>query len=343
MYDPTRTALSAATAMLLGATALAGTPALAADYEWTFQSSAQAGDPFYPIQQQWGTAIEEASDGRIAIDVLPVNSVVQYNETLESAGVGIITGHLTDPSYFAGKDPAFALIGNMVAAWEHPFQMREFLEEGGGYEIYRELLERYNLHLIGAAWTGLEAFVSTVPIRTVEDLEGVKMRAPEGMVQEVFAEAGAAPVNLPASEVYTSLERGVVDAADYSVFSANHQIGLHDFAKYPIYPGFHSMPVVEVAMNLDVWNDLPEDLKEIVTTETRELSTNMVNELEELDKAAMEEAEAEGVEIIDWPEEERIKFRQIAVEKWAEWAEQSELSKRWYDRATAWLEEQGKL
>ncbi|HET6521487.1 MAG TPA: TRAP transporter substrate-binding protein [Geminicoccaceae bacterium] len=334
-------AAAAAVALLLGSAS--AVPAVAADYNWTFQSSAQSGDPFYPIQQEWGEKIGEASGGRIAIEVLPVNAVVQYNETLEAAGAGILTGHLTDPSYVAGKDPAFAVIGNLVAAWGHPFEMREFLEEGGGYEVYRELLEQYNLHLIGAAWTGLEAFVSKVPIRGVDDLRGVKIRAPEGLVQEVFAAAGATPVNLPASEVYTSLERGVVDAADYSVFSANHALGFHQFARYPNYPGFHSMPVVEVAMNLDEWNALPDDLKEIVTAETRQLSTDMVEQLEALDQEAVEEAKAQGVEIIDWPEEERVKFRQIAQEQWAKWAGQSEIAQRWYDTVTAYLEEQGKL
>jgi TRAP-type mannitol/chloroaromatic compound transport system substrate-binding protein len=329
------TAPVAAAALLLGPT-LVTAPAVAAEYNWTFQSSAQTGDPFFPIQQDWARAIEEESGGRIAIELLPAGAVVQYNETLEAAGTGILTGHLTDPSYFAGKDPAFAVIGNLVAAWEHPFQMREFLEEGGGYEIYRKLLEQYNLHLIGAAWTGVEAFVSKVPIRGVDDLRGVKVRAPEGLVQEVFAAAGATPVNLPASEVYTSLERGVVDAADYSVLSANQALGFHQFAQYPVYPGFHSMPVVEVAMNLDEWNALPDDLKEIVTNETRALSTDMVERLEELDQKAVEEAKAQGAEVIDWPEVERIRFRQVAQEQWQKWAERSPIAQEWYETVTAW-------
>jgi TRAP-type C4-dicarboxylate transport system substrate-binding protein len=336
-----QTVAPVAMAVLLGSVSTA--PARAADYQWTFQSSAQVGDPFYPIQQEWGKNIGEESGGRIAIEVLPTGAVVQYNETLEAVGAGILTGHLTAPSYFAGKDPAFALIGDMTAAWEHPFQMREFLEEGGGYEIYRQLLEPYNLYLIGAAWTGVEAFVSKVPIRGVEDLRGVKLRAPEGLAQETFSAAGATPVNLPASEVYTSLEQGVVDAADYSVFSANQALGFHDFARYPIYPGIHSMPVVEVAMNLDEWNALPEDLKEIVTRETRELSTEMAERLEALDEEAVAEAKAQGVEVIDWPEEERKQFRQLAQEQWTEWAGRSPTAQEWYDAATAWLKEQGKL
>ena len=283
------------------------------------------------------------SEGRVAIQVLPTGAVVQYNETLDAVASGLLTGHMTDPSYFAGRDPAFGLIGNMVGAWSDPREMIAFLEEGGGYEIYRELSELYGLHLIGATSTGLEALVSTVPIRSVDDLKGVKIRAPEGMVNDVFAAAGATPVNLPSSEVYSSLDKGVIDAADYTVFSSNHAIGLHEFARYPLYPGFHSMPMLEVAMNLELWRSLPEDLQACVTEETRAFGETFIDELRALDEAAVADAREQGIEVIDWPEEERRRFRSFARDRWADPAEQSDVARRWSDAVVTWLEEQGKL
>lgn len=74
------------------------------------------------------------------------------------------------------------------------------MKDGGGSELMRELLGEYGLYFIGGVSGGLESFVSRVPIDTIEDLKGVKLRAPEGLVQEVFAAAGASPVNLPSSE-----------------------------------------------------------------------------------------------------------------------------------------------
>ena len=333
---------SVLSASIAAALTLAG-PVQAAEYEWTFQTSSQAGDNFFPLQQEWARGVEECSDGQVAIQVLPTGSVVQYNETLDAVSAGILTGHITDPSYFAGKDPAFALIGNMVGAWSDPDEMRTFLAEGGGYEIYRDLLEQYNLYLIDATSTGVEAFVSKVPIRGVDDLKGVKMRAPEGLVNDVFGAAGATPVNLPGSEVYTALQQGVIDAADYTVFSTNHSLGFHEFARYPLYPGFHSMPMMEIAINNDVWESLPDDLKKCVTDETERFRTDIVNQLDALDKEAAEQAKADGVEVIDWSDEERKKFREIAQQQWASWAERSPVAEQWYQTATAWLKEQGKL
>lgn len=329
--------------LTLAAAVTIAAPVMAADYDWTFQTSSQAGDNFFPFQQGWARGVEECSEAAIAIQVLPTGSVVQYNETLDAISTGILTGHITDPSYFAGKDPAFALIGNMVGAWSGPEQMRQFLEEGGGYEIYRELLAQYNLYLVDATTTGVEALVSKVPIQGVEDLQGVKLRAPEGLVNDVFAAAGATPVNLPGSEVYTALQQGVIDAADYTVFSTNQGLGFHEFARYPLYPGFHSMPMMEIGINLDVWESLPENLQQCLHTEADKFSQKLVSELHALDEQAAEEARAEGVEVIDWPEEERKKFREIAQKQWAEWAERSDIAQKWYDAVTAWLQEQGAL
>ena len=79
-----------------------------------------------------------------------------------------------------------------------------------------------------------------MPINSVDDLKGVKIRSPEGLAAEVFKRAGASPVSLPFSEVYTALEKGVVDAADASAYVNNDASGMHKVAKHPVYPGIHS-------------------------------------------------------------------------------------------------------
>ena len=312
---------------------LAGT-SIAAEYNWTFQTSGAAGDDVYRFLQTWAGWVAEESAGRIDVQVLPADAVVQYTETLDAVGANIIQGDFTDPSYFAGKDPAFSLIGNMVGAWSHPYQLFDMMENGGGYEIFDK---RYNVKLLGVACTGVEAFVSSVPIRKVEDLKGVKLRAPQGMVNNVFTAVGATPVNLPGSEVYTSLEKGVIDAADYTVFATNQAQGMNDIARYPIYPGFHSMPTMQVTINLDVWNSLPNDLKGIMRTTVDRFALYMVEEHEKLDKLAVEKAKAEGIEVVSWPEEEVAKFREIAETQWPKWSN-SPIAKEWAEAVSAYWE-----
>lgn len=313
--------------------------ALAQDYSFRFQSSDPAGNPNFALQKEWAESVGEMSEGRISVEMLPVESIVAHNETQDAIAAGILDGHITDTSYFSGKDPAFGLIANPVGAWGDPQQMFDFMEAGGA-DLMNELVEPYGLHFIGATTPGLEAFVSKVPLDGVADLKGLKLRAPEGLVQQVFAAAGAAPVNLPGSEVFTSLDKGVIDAADYTVFSTNQAQGMHDVATHPVYPGFHSMPLVEVSMNLQSWNDLPDDLKSVMEESVKAFAQKQVSSLKAADEAAVEEAKAGGeITVHDWSDEERAKFRAIAMGEWEKVAERSENAGKVYETLTSYLKE----
>ena len=166
-------------------------------------------------------------------------------------------------------------------------------------------------------------------------MKGVKLRAPQGMVNNVFTAVGATPVNLPGSEVYTALEKGVIDAADYTVFATNQSQGMNDIAKYPIYPGFHSMPTIQITMNLGVWNSLPEDLKAVVTKTADRFAQYMVDEYEKLDIKAVEESKSKGVEVISWSDEEIAKFRKVAKSQWPKWSN-SPIAKEWAEAVNAY-------
>jgi len=327
----------------LVATTLAG-GALAQDYSLRFQSSDPAGNPNFQLQTRWTEMVEEKTGGKVAIELLPVESIVAHNETQDAIAAGILDGHVTDTSYFSGKDPAFGLIANPVGAWSAPEEMFTFMRTGGGNELMQELLAPYGLHFIGATTPGLEAFVSAVPLEGVDDLKGLKMRAPEGLVQQVFAAAGAAPVNLPGSEVFTSLDKKVIEAADYTVFSTNQAQGMHDVAKHPVYPGFHSMPLVEISMNKAKWDAMPAEIQTAITESVEEFADLQVATLREADLAAVEAAKASGeVTVHDWPAAERAKFRSIATGEWEQVASRSDNAQKVYDTLTAYLKGAGLL
>lgn len=337
----TNTFKTAASALAL---CIAATGAFAQDYALRFQSSDPAGNPNFEFQQQWTQTVKEMTGGKVEIELLPVGTVVDYKETQEAVGAGIIDGHITDTSYFAGKDPAFGLIANPVGAWADPAQMIDFVENGGGKELMNELLNPYGLQFIGVTTPGLEAFVSKVPLDSVADLAGVKVRNPEGLISNVFAAAGAAPVNLPSSEVYTSLDKGVIDAADYSVFSVNQEVGLNDIATHPVYPGFHSLPLIEVSINKQKWDSIPAEIQDQLTASIKVFQENQISTLKARDLEAVAAAEATGkITIHNWSDEERAKFRVIAMGEWEKVAAGSPMAQKVYDTLTAYLTEKGLL
>ncbi|HBT02635.1 MAG TPA: C4-dicarboxylate ABC transporter substrate-binding protein, partial [Citreicella sp.] len=108
--------------------------------------------------------------------------------------------------------------------------------------------------------------------------------------------------------------------------------------------GFHSMPLVEVSMNLDVWNSLPADLQEIMTVSVRDLATDMVSQLSIKDLEAVAEAKANpDITVHNWSAEERARFRTIAMGQWENVAAQSDNAKQVYDTLTSYLKAQGLL
>ncbi|MEO9653904.1 TRAP transporter substrate-binding protein [Marinomonas sp.] len=328
-------------------TALAGvlsTSAFAADYKFKFQSSDPAGDKNFQVQKEWAERVEVMTGGRVHIDLLPVGSVFKHTETLDGIKLGILDGHITATEFFSGKDPAFGLIGNTVGAWSSTQQLLQYVNYGGGFELMTELYAPYGVKFIGGSTTGVESFVSRVPLNGVEDLKGLKLRAPEGLVQKVFAAAGAAPVNLPGSEVFTGLSKGVIDAADYTVFSTNQKAGMNDIATHPVQPGFHSLPLIDISMSQKKWDKLPADIQEILTVSVRDFAKDMTTQLRIADQIAVKAAqENPNITVHDWSAEERKKFRAIARTQWEAFAKSSPNAQKVYDSITNYLEANGLL
>jgi TRAP-type mannitol/chloroaromatic compound transport system substrate-binding protein len=331
-----------AAALGLALSLLAG-GARAADQEWTVQSATSAGDLAFAITKDFTDSIEVLTAGRLAVRLVPVGGIVQYSETLDAVAAGILDGQVTATVYFSGKDPAFALLGDLIAAYDHPDQMLMFMRHGGGDELLRELYASHGLYYVGGTTTGKEAFVSKIPLNGVADFKGIKLRAPEGMAQDIFERLGAAPVNLPAAEVFTAVERGVVDAADWATFSMNHQLGFHAIANHPIYPGIHSMPIIDVSVNPASWEALPDDVKAILDMAVRDFARDITRRLELQDLDDVVAARAAGIDVIDWPAGERQKLRDIATGVWRDWSERSPMAARAYEAQIAFLRSIGLL
>ncbi len=303
----------------------------------------QAGTMPFKVFEQFAADVKTQSKGRLLIEPLPAGSVVAPAEALDAVSSGVLDASYGCGGYAAGKEPALALLNDPQGAFNSPEQMAQWMEQGGGLQIAREVYRKFNVFFVAGTWYGKESLVSKRPLRGVADFKGLKIRAPVGIGQEIFKRVGAAPVNIPGSEVYTSLERGVVDASDWSTLSMNHELGYHKLAKYPTYPGFHSMGMSEIAINLKKWNTLPDDLKILLETAAKAFSAKLVKRSVEEDERVAQQLKTLGVEVVNWSQEERGKFRAIAREVWAEYAARSPLAKKVNDSQVAFLKKAGLL
>ncbi|HZP88259.1 MAG TPA: TRAP transporter substrate-binding protein [Burkholderiales bacterium] len=310
---------------------------------WKMQSYWQSGTLPQQLFERFAQEVKTASNGRLVIEALATNAVVAPPESLDAVAAGVLDGHNGGPAYFTGKDAAFALIGDPQGAFDNPYQMQMWMEYGGGNELSRELYAKFNVQFVGGVWYGVESLVSKKPLRTLADFKGLKIRAPQGMSGDIFSRLGAAPVQLPGSEVYTALERGVVDASDWGTLSMNDDLGYHKLAKYPTFPGFHSMPMGEISVNKAKWDALPADLKAIVEAATRDYATAMIQRNYLADITVAVEAPKRGIEPTDLPAAERQKFREIARGVWKEYAGRSPMAQKVYDSQIAFLKRLGLL
>ena len=311
--------------------------------QWKIQSLWQAGSINQRVFEDFCRRVGEMTGGRLLIEPLPVGTIVAYNETLDAVAAGLLDGQHGGTGYFAGKDAAFALLGDISGAYDEPRQMQMWLEYGGGKELARELYQAYGLYFVGGVWWGAESIPAKKAIHGVEEFKGVKIRVPEGMSQEIFRLIGAAPVNIPGSEVYTALDQGVVDAADWGTLGMNQDLGYHKIAPFPLYPGFHSMPMADLAVNLGRWNQLSDELKLLVELAVRDFARDMIGRIAIQDTDALAQAKAAGVQPVNWSAAERAKFRAVARTVWKQYAERSDMARRVYDSHIAFLTRLGLL
>ncbi len=298
------------------------------------------------LNQNWVAELAKRTDGRWEIELLPIKAVVPHRETPQAVSKGILDGDLTAVSYFSGRDPAFALIGDLIAGYDTPEQIQEFCKSGGGKELLQKLYDKYQpgVKVVGCGTYNREAFVSKVPIKSVADLKGKKIRSPEGLAADVFRRAGAAPVSLPGSEIYTALDKGVIDAADNSAYANNDANGLHKVAKYPIYPGIHSMPVLQFTVSEDVWDRMSPKDRVILEQWYQDAYKGMTEATRKKDEELVARDKAGGeIIVIDWPQAERDKFREIAKESWADFAAASPLGKQAYEAHVKFMKQKGLL
>jgi TRAP-type mannitol/chloroaromatic compound transport system substrate-binding protein len=287
------------------------------------------------------------SGGSLKVEFAPINSIVDRKDTPEAVMAGVLTGDLTAVSYFTGRNPAYAILGDLIAGYDSVDQVQTFCRHGGGRDALQALWDEVlpgTLHVIGCAAAAKEALVAKVPINSVADLEGVKVRSPSGLAATVFQKAGAAPVSMSLSDVFTSLEKGVIDAADASAYINNSTSGFHQVAKYPLYPGIHSMAVRQFTMNKGVWDSLSDAERDILEIWFYATYDDVRRHLDPQDREQVAaDVEAGDITVIDWAQGERDKFRAIAVEAWEETADKSPAARKALDAHYAYMKTIGLL
>lgn len=306
-------------------TAFTLAPALAADkvIKWKAATYWPASLLGYKAFEEFAQRVKEMTGGRLEIKTYPGKAIVPYNELLDATKSGLLQASYSWAGYSAGKQPAFSVLTDLTGAWNNEMEVFNFYYYGGGLEFLNKLYEPFGVVSIGPVIGGMEVIPSTKPLRGPDDFKGIKIRSPEGMLGDFMQKMGASVVVLPSSDVYQALDKGVIDATDYSVPTLNYSLGLHKVAKYFNYPGFHSLPQGDFTVNKKAWEDLPADIQAILKTAVRDWTIDFSQRLRISDGEAVAAMKAAGATPIQWSEENLAKARAIVSEVWDEWAKKS--------------------
>jgi len=273
-------------------------------FEWRLQSSEPPTSPWVdPTLFFLRDAVEAMSDGQFKITIFPAPEPVGPFDIFDAVSTGVIDAGMTTGGYYLGKVPALAFDSPSYSL-RSPMEGQIYFYLKGGVELMREVYAEHNIHYVGPAGTGTgTALWTNTPINTLADLEGLKIRT-YGLMGDHLALLGAEIVSLPGGEIYTALATGTIDGATFgNVNLAMEAHSLHEVAKYVMLPYIQGCYSGCYIVNMDSWNALPDDLKEIFTVAARASYTLNVWEEYDRDVEAQRRAETEfGIEYTHLPE-----------------------------------------
>lgn len=324
-------------AILTGALTLGALPAEAAT-TWKIQSVWDAGTVGYDLFEDWCNSIEEKSNGELIFRCFPAKAVAADNNALfEAVRNGVLQGMNPFTLYWSGKIPASVFLSSYPAGPDQPHQWDTMFYAMGMLEKTRDIYEKYGLFYVGPIQHDANIIHSKEPVESLDDLRGMKIRVPGGMVAEVFQQFGVSTVSLPGSDIFPALEKGTIDAADYVGPAVNYELGFAQVTDYILFgpPGvmsiYQPVDLMDLTVNLRAWNSLAPELQSLVEQEVRNYSQMHYLAIQRRNVEAMEQFEAAGSTVSRLSQEDLERFREAAIPIWFKWANKDEDARAIFD------------
>ncbi|MCV9388427.1 TRAP transporter substrate-binding protein [Reichenbachiella ulvae] len=277
---------------------------------------------------QW---VKEMSGGRLKIEVYGGGELIPSLECFDAVSHGAVEMASGSGYYWAGKLPAATLFSSV------PFgvtaqQMNTWILNAGGLQLWEEIYAPFNLLPLPGGNTGQQAGGwYNKEINNLSDYEGLKIRMP-GLGGKMIKKAGGNAVLVAGGELFTNLERGVIDATEWIGPYHDYKMGFHRVAKHYYFPGWHEPgTVLEMMMNKDKFLELPLDIQEILKTACLKLNQWMLLEFEAKNAIYLQKMLDEGVDIRTFPAEVLDGMRRIGQEVITELTDTDPQSKKIYE------------
>ena len=286
--------------------------------------------------------VKKMSGGRMEITVYGGGELIPALEGFDAVSNGAVEMNHGAAYYWSGKSPAAQFFA-AVPFGMNAQQMGAWIISGGGMKLWEELYNPFNIKPILCGNTGVQmAGWFKKKINSIEDLQGLKMRIP-GLGAKVLEKEGGTPMLVSGGEIYTNLERGVIDATEWIGPFHDYLMGFHEVAKYYYYPGWHEPgPALEMLVNKPKFEALPSDLQEIISTACYRTNRWMGAEFDAKNGSYLQKIIHEtDVEVGQFPVDVLQRLKEFTVETLEELAEKDAPSKKVYEAFRKFKDEVG--
>jgi TRAP-type C4-dicarboxylate transport system substrate-binding protein len=287
--------------------------------EWKLNVETNPSGTVLEGYKNFASEIEKRTGGRLKITIYP-NAHLGFKGAdslqLVSKGETLVMSEVV-PAYFpAVSAPTHAL--------DAPGLGRNVQEWGKAVAAAKPILDKYYaekwnvVQLAVAPWPGAY-YYSKKPLATVADLKGLKIRSYSKTYAAVAQSLGAAPVSMPAADIYTALQRGTVDAV-HTALGTVVSLKLYESLKY-----INKWPIgvssTSILVNKTALENLPEDIRKVVIEVGEETNKFWLDNAEQDEQAQLKELEAKGMKVVEPSPADQQKMTAEGEKALKEWAQ----------------------
>ncbi len=244
---------------------LASVPAWAEGVRWKMTSTWPPSISLIEADQAFVKAVNHMCKGRLEIKFFTGGSLMPSFEVFDAVSKGTVEAAGDWSNYWAGKDRVFDTLGSYPMGLS-PVDYLIWIYNGGGMEVFQEAYGKFGMMYLITGVTPMECGVrSNKPIKSIDDLKGMKIRMSGQTQGMLLKDLGAAQVAMAGQEIYQAMQKGTIDACEFSSPSSDWGMGFGEVTKYWAVPGWHQpASVMGVMINKKAWDSLDKDLQETI-------------------------------------------------------------------------------
>ncbi|HEY4663974.1 MAG TPA: TRAP transporter substrate-binding protein DctP [Comamonas sp.] len=291
---------------IAGVLAAAAAPAVHAQpaLRWRIASSfPKSLDTIYGAAEVFAQSVKAQTGGKFDITVHQAGELMPAFNVVDGVQNGSVEVAHTAPYYFFGKNEVFA-IGGAIPFGMNSRQLTSWMVDGNGGKLMSEFYAKYNIVPLSCGNTGAQmGGWFRKEVKTTDDIKGLKFRV-GGFAGKVLEKLGAVPQNIPAGEIYQSLEKGTIDAAEWIGPYDDLKLGLNKVAPFYYYPGWWEGSLnLSLYINDKAFNSLSNEYKAIVRAAAMEAHVTCQARYDARNPAALKQLVAAKAKALPFPQQ----------------------------------------